>query len=247
MNPISVVIIAKDAQDTIRECLEHLTRFDEVLVYLNNSTDQTKTICENFDNVSIVEGEFIGFGPTKNRAASFARHDWILSLDSDEILDDTLIDEIFKQDFQDINNLFILERINYFLGKPTVSNDKIVRMYNKTRNSLNDNQVHEKIEPDDQNNLIELKTKFKHLNITNINQTLYKTIKYTDLASENKKMCFFSLVIAKATFAFLHTYFIKGYMINGWAGFTVAITLANRRFYKYLKMFINCQKAKREV
>ena len=94
----------------------------------------------------------------------------------------------------------------------------------------------------DYNNKITLKTTFKHLNITDINQTLTKMIKYTDLGAEGKKTCFFTLVIAKAFFAFFQTYILRFYFLNGWVGFTVAVSNANRRFYKYLKQFINCKK-----
>jgi hypothetical protein len=104
--------------------------------------------------------------------------------------------------------------------------------------------VHEKVKVLKQNNLITLKNRFKHLNIIDINQTLYKTIKYTDLAAQDKKICYFSIVIAKAFFAFIQTYFLRLYFLNGWVGFTVAISNANRRFYKYLKQFLNCQKSK---
>jgi glycosyltransferase involved in cell wall biosynthesis len=73
MNPISVVIIAKNAQETIVECLESLCRFDEVVLYLNNTTDKTVELASTFSNVKIIEGEFIGFGPTKNKAAQYAK------------------------------------------------------------------------------------------------------------------------------------------------------------------------------
>ena len=73
-------------------------------------------------------------------------------------------------------------------------------------------------------------------------QTLLKMIKYTDLGAEGKKTCFFVVVIAKAFFAFLQTYFLRFYFINGWRGFVIASSNANRRFYRYLKQYINCQK-----
>ena len=56
-------------------------------------------------------------------------------------------------------------------------------------------QTFEKIIEDDTTQRVFLKNTIKHLNITDINQTLYKTIHYTDLGSEGKKTCFFSIVI----------------------------------------------------
>ncbi len=233
--------MAKDAQETIAECLDSLLDFKEVVLYLNDSTDTTQKIAEKYENILIVHGEFTGFGPTKNVAATHASNDWILSLDSDEILNKELIEEILSQDLTNPNNLFILIRDNYFLGERTVSKDHIVRLYNKQKNIFNEALVHEKVQIHKYNNIITLKTSFKHLNITNINQTLSKMIKYTDLGAEGKKTCFFGVVIAKAFFAFFQTYILRFYFVNGWIGFTIAVSNANRRFYKYLKQYINCK------
>lgn len=243
INQVSVVIIAQNAAETIEESLASLNSFNEVILYLNNSTDQTKEIAKTFLNVTIIEGEFIGFGPTKNKASTYATSEWILSLDSDEVLNKALIEEIKAQDFLDKTNLFILKRDNYFLGAKTISKDYIVRIYNTLHTQFNDNLVHEKIIVNKESKQIKLKTSFKHHNITDINQTLTKMIKYTDLGAENKKTCFFVIVILKSLFAFIQTYFLRFYFINGWRGFVIASSNANRRFYKYLKQYINCQKS----
>ena len=236
-----MVIIAKNAQEHIEECLQSLSSFNEVVLYLNNSTDKTEEIAKNFLNITIVKGEFIGFGSTKNKASMYAHNDWILSLDSDEVLNTMLVEEINQQDFTSNENLFILKRDNYFLGKKTISKDYIVRIYNRVYTQFNDNLVHEKVIVPTQSKQIKLQTSFKHHNITHINQTLNKMINYTDLGAENKKICFFIIVVLKATFAFIQTYFLRFYFINGWRGFVIATSNANRRFYKYLKQYINCQ------
>jgi len=238
---MSVVMMAKNAEDTIAQSLDSLSAFDEVLLYLNHSTDATKTIVQNYANVKIVEGEFLGFGKTKNVAASHSKHDWILSLDSDEILNEKLIAEISQQDFSDITKLYQLKRDNYFLGHKTQSADLIVRIYNKNHTGFNDNNVHEKIIVPKLSQVMTLKHSFVHLNITNINQTLTKIIQYTDLGAENKKTCFFSVLIFKSMFAFFKTYILQGNIIRGWVGFALAVNSANKRYYKYMKQFINCQ------
>ena len=242
---ISPVIIAKNAEETIEESLESLISFKEVILYLNNSSDKSKSIAEKFSNVTVVEGEFIGFGETKNQASNHSTNDWILSLDSDEVLNTMLIDEINRQDFTNIKNLFVLKRDNYFLGAKTISKDFITRLYNKKHTQFNSNLVHEKVMIQENSQSITLKTSFKHHNITHINQTLSKMIHYTDLGAKNKKTCFFMVVILKALFAFIQTYFLRFYFVNGWRGFVIATSNANRRFYKYLKQYINCQEGKK--
>jgi glycosyltransferase involved in cell wall biosynthesis len=72
--PISAVIIVRDAEQTIGKTLDALQRFDEVVVYVNGSQDRTLEIARSFPNVSLHEGEFFGFGPTKNHAVGLARY-----------------------------------------------------------------------------------------------------------------------------------------------------------------------------
>ncbi|MEA1879404.1 MAG: glycosyltransferase family 2 protein [Campylobacterota bacterium] len=244
INHISVVIMAKNAEETIDRSLASLGAFPEVILYLNDSTDMTETIASAYDNVKIVKGKFIGFGKTKNSATEYSRNDWILSLDSDEVLNEKLVNEIQSLDTENIKKIYRLKRDNYFLGHQTQSQDTITRLYNKKFTKFNDNAVHEKILHPKGAILHTLKQSFVHLNITNINQTLTKIIQYTDLGSENKKTCFFLIVIAKSLFAFFKTYIIQGNIIKGWVGFALAINSANKRYYKYLKQYIYCQNEK---
>ncbi len=238
--------MAKNAEETLGECLDSLVSFSEVVLYLNNSTDSTRDIAKKYENIKIIDGEFLGFGLSKNLAASHALNDWILSLDSDEILSDKLIQEIRDIELNDKNDIFVIRRDNYFLGYKTLSRDFVVRIYNQKSTQFTDAKVHEKIIENKITKRKYLKNTIKHLNITNINQTLYKTIHYTDLGSDGKKTCFFTIVILKSVFAFFQTYILRGFIFNGWLGFTIAVMSANRRFYKYLKQFINCKNIQKE-
>ena len=241
---ISVVIMAKNAEETIAQSLDSLELFDEVLLYLNNSTDKTEEIAKKYKNVKIVEGEFLGFGKTKNAAATHSKHEWVLSLDSDEILNKSLLNELAHLDFSDTTKLYKLKRDNYFLGNATQNSNLIVRIYNKNYTQFDDSIVHEKIIVPKDASVVTLNNSFKHLYVLNINQTLKKIIHYTDLGSEGKKTCFFSVVIAKSVFAFFKTYIIQGNFMKGWVGYALAVNSANKRHYKYLKQFINCKEEK---
>jgi hypothetical protein len=244
---ISVVIMAKNAQKTITHTLESLKLFDEVVVYLNNSTDKTKEIAQSYENVKLIEGEFLGFGRTKNEAATYSKHNWILSLDSDEILNPEIINELMQQDYSDPKKIYRLKRDNYFLNHKTQNSNLIVRLYNKEFTAFDNNDVHEKVIVPKNSDLITLSTSFKHLYITDINQTLTKIIHYTDLGSKDKTICFFSIVIAKSIFAFFKTYILQGNILKGWVGYVLAVNSANKRHYKYVKQYINCkEKNKKE-
>ena len=110
---ISCVIIEKNAQVTLKNVLNSLNLFDDVVLYSNNSTDKTDEIAKEFNNVNLIQGEFIGFGPTKNKAASFAKHDWILSLDADEVLSQEFIYKLQNQKLNQ-NTVYSILRTNYY-------------------------------------------------------------------------------------------------------------------------------------
>lgn len=243
---LSVVIIAKDAQDTIQTTLRSLRAFDEVILYLNDSSDNTGLIAQSFSNIKIIEGAFLGFGDTKNHAASFASHDWILSLDSDEELLPPLVEEITALVPDNPQKLYIIKRENYFLDKHIQHSgwgkDYLARLYHRKTHQFNSNKVHESIETTSHTIKITLQNPFKHYAITNINQFLQKIIRYSDLASHDKKTCSFLVVIAKAKFAFFKSYFFQLGFLDGWRGFVIAIANFIGKFFRYTKRYIHCKK-----
>lgn len=68
---ISVVTVVQNVETTIQGSLAELSQFEDVVVYDNESVNRTREINRQFTNVRLIKGYFDGFGPTKDRAASF--------------------------------------------------------------------------------------------------------------------------------------------------------------------------------
>ena len=115
---ISCVIIVRNAQNTLKEVLDSLYVFDDVVIYSNNSTDKTNEIASRYSNVNLVLGTFDGFGVTKNRASTYAKNDWIFSLDADEILTKEFIDNLKKITLNQ-KEVYSILRVNYYNEKQT--------------------------------------------------------------------------------------------------------------------------------
>ncbi|MBL0721509.1 MAG: glycosyltransferase family 2 protein, partial [Sulfurovum sp.] len=197
LNNISIIIIAKNADLTIEKSLNSVKEFDEVILYLNHSTDATESIAKRFKNVTIIHGEFMGFGKTKNWASSYSSNNWVLSLDSDELITPELSDELKDLDLSDSSKVYALKMDEYFLGyKLKFRTEKKVRLYNRVEHKFDNLKVHENIEYR-LGDKITLKHHFKHLHINTVNQTLEKTIRYTDISSNGKETCYFIVVITK--------------------------------------------------
>ena len=241
INTISTVIIAKNAQITIRATLESLNFFSEVILYLNDTTDTTEIIANEFPNVRVIHGDFIGFGPTKNKAASYSSNDWILSLDADEVLSDNFVTNLQKIKTSD-DKVYSILRSNYYKEreiKHCWGKDIIVRLYNKNKTSFNDNKVHEFI-IDEGLKLEELDGIVKHYPYQTITDFIVKLDRYSTIFANEKvgmKSSSPLKAISNAIFSFFKTYFLKRGFLDGSAGLIIAFSHMATNFYKYMKLY----------
>lgn len=91
MHSFSAVIIARDEADNIEACLAPLLRVaDEVLVLDSGSLDGTPELCRKL-GARVVEQNWQGYAETKNQANALAKHNWILSVDADEVVSEELL------------------------------------------------------------------------------------------------------------------------------------------------------------
>jgi glycosyltransferase involved in cell wall biosynthesis len=246
--PVSAIIIASNAEATIARCLESLQRFDEVVVYLNNSRDATRAICERYANVSVIDGEFIGFGATKNAAVARAGHDWVLSIDSDEWLDDELAAAVEAADLSDDLRAFEVLRKNRFCGEHVRvggwGNDRLVRLFNRTTGRFSAAAVHELVEIDAGVVTRLLPGSLWHDTFTHIDQLLKKISLYTELAAqgyEKRSAPHPAFSLLRAGWAFFHSYVLQLGFTAGWRGLVIAYARSCGTFFKHLKRYTRSQ------
>ena len=239
---ISVVIIAKNAQSTIKEVLQSLESFSDVVIYENGSTDDTVKIIEGFDNVNLVKGNFIGFGKTKNKAATYSKNDWVLSLDADEVVSEEMFKNIQALNL-DKNRVYEIKRSNYYkthkLKYCGWGEERIVRLYNKQTTAYNDSMVHEKIITDNCNISV-INGELKHYPYSSISQFVQKADQYSEIFANEKvgkKSSSPSKAFFNAMFSFIKTYVFKRGFLDGYVGLVISVSHAVTNFYKYIKLY----------
>ncbi len=239
---ISPVIIAKDASKTIGQTIESLKSFDEVIVYDTGSEDETIEIASKFKNVKICKGPFTGFGESKNKAALFAKYDWILSIDADEVVGPKLLDSIQNLQMDEFA-VYRFKRFNYYRNRRIRysgwGREYVTRIYNKTKMGFNDKLVHENIESGDAK-IITIDGELRHFSYHSISDFIRKRDLYAELfAMENagKKKSSPFMAFIKGTFNFLNTFLIKSAFLDGYRGLLISVSNANVSFYKYLKLY----------
>jgi glycosyltransferase involved in cell wall biosynthesis len=238
---ISVTIITFNEEQDIDNCIQSVLKIaDEIIIVDSFSTDKTIDICKKYTS-NIYLKKFNGYGEQKQFATEKATNDYILSLDADEVISDTLLNSIIQIKSEEENIAgYTFNRLNFYCGKPIKHcgwhPDVQLRLFNKRLINWNKKSVHEKVE---KNGRItkHLKGDLFHYTCKTVHDHVEKEYKYAlmngvELSKKNKKISSFTPYF-KFIFRFLKTYVLKLGWLDGHYGFVISKTLAHSSFLKY--------------
>ncbi len=241
MQQLSVVIICKNEASYIQPTIEAALQLTQnIIVVDTGSTDDTIAILKKL-NVTIIESNWLGFGPTKNIGINAATKNWIISIDADEIMDKELINAIKKLDLDDEKNTYKFNFLNYLGNAPLHfgewSNDKHIRMFNKKNTQWNNAIVHEELVYLQKPNIKTIAGKIHHKTVPNRKTLHIKLENYAKLNAQNyltkgKKNAIAKKILSPV-FNFLKNYIFKLGFLDGKAGLIVAYENAIYTFKKY--------------
>jgi len=113
---LSVVILAKDEEETIKDCLKSVDWVDEVIVLDGGSTDKTLEIAKNA-GARIVKQEGDNYAAWRNQGREEAKGKWLFYVDADERITPRLRKEIQGAIRGKQHTAFAIPRRNFLLGK----------------------------------------------------------------------------------------------------------------------------------
>lgn len=239
---LSVVIITRNEAHIIGNTLQSLQGItDNIVIVDSGSTDDTISICKKF-NAHIIETTWDGYGINKNKGIDAAKNDWILSLDADEAVDETLRASLAGLGSSDDNIVCELKYKNFFCNKwirfGEWSGDRHVRLFNRKKVRWNDAAVHESLLMPADVKKIRLAGNVLHYTVRNIDEYTQKTVHYAKLNAQKyflqgKKPGFFKLYIGPM-FSFLKHYIFEMGFLDGFEGYLIAKTTAWYSFMKYV-------------
>jgi (heptosyl)LPS beta-1,4-glucosyltransferase len=243
-NRISVVIVTKNEERNIRDCLNTASWADEIVIVDSYSTDRTVEIGKEFTD-KIFQRPWEGFGIQKNFSMEKATCPWIFILDSDERISPELKDEILNTIRSSPKQVvgYQVPRRNYFYGH-WIRNcgcypDHQLRLLRNGSGYLDDAEPHNKMVLNGE--METLKAPLDHLTSPTINDHLKKFPNFSRLAAlekfKTKKTVGWYDLFFPPLATFLKIYFSKGGYREGITGFIYSGFASLYTFLKYAKIW----------
>lgn len=239
---LSVSIITLDEADRIERCLESVKDLaDEIIVFDSGSKDATLEIVRRYTD-KIWVTDWPGYGKQKQRALAQTTGDWVLAIDADEALDETLRESVRELLSTDRGNVVAVRMpwavTNY--GKRLDHGRSArapLRMVWREGARFTDAEVHETIEHAP-GKTITLEGRLLHFTHRNYGHGMQKNVEYAWLGSKKYfrqgRRCHTLLsALLRSFWTFFLIYFIRGGFLDGSVGFLTAVNYAQNNFNKY--------------
>jgi glycosyltransferase involved in cell wall biosynthesis len=246
---ISAVILTKNEEKNIEECLRGLSWCDEKIVIDDNSTDKTVEIAKKMGAKVYTHAVKNDFSQQRNFGLEKAKEDWVLFVDADERVSSALWYEIVARINEPIENFagFFLKRKDSIWGKELehgeVGNIQLLRLARREAGKW-EGRIHETWKVKGKTDT--LKNPLFHYPHQTIAEFLQEINQYTDVRAyelyENKVTVnwFYILLYPKAKF--IVNYFFKAGFLDGIPGLVLALMMSFHSFLVRGKLWILWQR-----
>lgn len=242
MTKISAVIITKNEETTIEDCIKSVSFCDQIIVVDNSSKDKTVEKAKKIGAEVFVQGKNSDFSSLRNLGLEKAKGEWVLYIDADERVSDPLAEEI-KQVVQDKSNIgaFKLKRKNFYLGNhewPTI--ERMERLFKKEALKEWKGELHES--PVIKGEVGELENFLFHYTHKSLSQMLSKTIEWSEIEAKlrfdaNHPYISWWRIPRVMLTAFIDSYIKQGGWKVGTAGLIESIYQSFSMFITYSKLW----------
>lgn len=243
MFKLSVCLLTCNSARLLRDVLSPLlTIADDLVVLDSGSTDATLDICQEY-GLKVHYHPYAMHGAQMNHATRLAVYDWVLCMDSDEILDKQAVNFIqqLKAGAEPaVDQAWSLPRYWYVLGEetrtiyPISSPDFPVRLYNRCCARFNDRPVDDQVEGYQQSTKIP--GRVRHDTFYSLHEVFSKLNSYTTrLVKYQQIRPSIGRGIISAIGAFFKWYVFSGAWRTGRVGMVTGLYATLYSFLKYFK------------
>jgi len=179
---ISAIIIAKNEEKKIGDCLKSVSWADETIIVDSGSVDKTIPIAK-MHATKVIRQLSGGFSERRNRGLKEARGEWIFYIDADERATRELRDEIHKLITNTNYSAYAIPRRNIILGREMKHGgwwpDYVKRLFLKSKFKGWTGELHE--EPNFEGKLGHLKASLTHVKHDNLSEMVEKTNNWSEI------------------------------------------------------------------
>lgn len=242
--PLTVVVIAKNEEKRLTECLQSVSWAEEILVIDDDSTDGTVELAKSL-GAKVHRRTMDIEGRQRNFGFELAAQPWILTLDADERVTPELAEEIQKaisihQDDQEVAGFAL--PIKTFIGTRWVKGAgyypaRKTRMFRKGRFKYEEARVHPRALYEGK--IVELNGDVLHYSCTSLAEFLHKFNRETGLEAEkwviDGRKVSLAKSLRKTVDRFLKNYFLKDGWRDGYLGYAMSVFHGLYQFLAYAK------------
>ena len=240
----SVIIITRNEERNIVDCLESVSWADEIVVIDSHSTDKTVELAHRYTK-GVYSVDWKGYAAAKIFALQHVVNDWVFWIDADERVPRELGDEIQRrvQEKQSPVVAYEVARQAYFLGKRIKHcgwyPGYVVRLFKKSQVSFAESRVHEHLDVKGpvgrlENDLLHYTDDTLYHYFSKFNR--YTTLAAKDLIQSGKQYSLYDILV-RPPFLFFKMYILRRGFLDGMHGLILSLASAGYVFCKYVKLW----------
>ncbi|MBI5360904.1 MAG: glycosyltransferase family 2 protein [Planctomycetes bacterium] len=241
---VSVCIVTFNEEANIGRCLESVKWAEEIIVVDSFSTDKTVEIAGQF-NARVTQRAWPGHIEQKTYALSLAKNEWVLCLDADEVVTDSLKDEMFRRLEQDAGKVdgYCVKRHTFYLNRWINHGgwypDYKLRLFKKSKGYIAGVNPHDRYFINGA--AVRLNGDMIHYTYRDIAHQLrtidsFSNISAEQLMKQGRKSALIPMIV-KPPLKFLETYVYKLGFMDGMAGLIISVLTSYYVFLKYAKLW----------
>lgn len=246
MAALSAIVITRDEEANIAQCLASVAFAREIVVVDSGSRDRTIELAHAAGARVVQTPDWPGFGAQKNRALDLATQPWVLSIDADERVTPELREEILEvlRRSDPGANAFSVPRKSSYCGQYISHSgwypDRVVRLFRRGTARFSDDAVHERLVTTGA--VGRLRSDLLHSTYPDLETMLEKMNRYSTASAgmlrASARRASLGGAVGRGLWAFFRTYVLRSGWRDGRMGFVLAVSVAEGTYYKYLKLWL---------
>jgi len=238
--PVSVLVITQAEPRLLRQCLESAHWAREIVVVDAGSSPAARAVCEQLAT-RVIAHDWEGFGRQRQFALKQAQQEWVLMLDTDEIVPDALASEIAARVAHPQGHAgFFIPRLNHFAGRPLRHGgnwpDYVLRLFLCAAAGYPSSPVHER--PTVEGNLGRLREPLLHYSYADVADAVARLNRYSTLAAQRGSAGLWPTPLKGLCLGlcrFIGDYFLRLGFLDGYPGLVLAALKSHYVLQRHVK------------